>query len=912
MLLHALAGKDARAPGNGQSYHFMNRTIRQLTRLLFLTSLLVSGLPVNAQTSAAAADYLNPRLPVKQRVDDLVSRMTLEEKVGQMMNKAPAIERLGVPAYDWWNEALHGVAYAGHATVFPQAIGLGATWNEELVKSVAAAISDEARAKYNDAVRRDFRRRFYGLTFWSPNINIFRDPRWGRGQETYGEDPYLTSRLGVAFVRGMQGDDPKYLKTIATPKHYAVHSGPESLRHTFDARPPERDLEDTYLPAFRAAVVEGKAGSVMCAYNRLNGEPACASPRLLQELLRERWGFSGYVVSDCDAVADIYKKHNFRKTEEEGVAVAVKTGTDLTCGYEYRALPAAIKQGLITEAEIDTAVKRLFEARFRLGMFDPPEMNPYARIPVEVNDSAANRELAARAARESIVLLKNERNTLPLKKDLKSIAVIGPNADSLEVLLGNYHGIPSKWTTALEGIRRKVSPQTRVTYALGTTLTGEAILPVPASSLFRDREKTSRGLKAEYFDNKDLQGTPVATRVDEQLNFEWFTNAPVPEVNTDNFSARWTGYFVPPASGTYEFGARADDGVRVFLDDRLLVEHWQDGRLTTVTKPVELEAGRAYKLRVEYYERWAAATARLVWGPPGLKASLREEALKAAREADVVVMALGLSPSLEGEEMDVKVEGFSGGDRTRLDLPAAQDELLKAVAATGKPVVLALTNGGALAVNWAQGNVPAIVEAWYPGEEGGAALADVLFGDYNPAGRLPVTFYKSVEQLPPFDDYGMDGKTYRYFKGDPLYPFGHGLSYTTFKYGDLKLGSKSYAAGQNVELSVEVQNTGARAGDEVVQLYVTDAEASSPVPIRMLKGVRRIHLKPGERRRVSFTLTPRDLSLVDGRGRRLLEPGEFRVSVGGKQPGFTGSADAATTGVVSGSFTVTGKVVETQ
>src|SRR5215216_6306709 len=466
---------------------------------LCLCATLQLHLPARAQQSppAARADYLNPALPLERRVNDLVGRMTLEEKVSQMMNKSAAVERLGVPFYDWWNEALHGVAYAGHATVFPQAIGLGATWDEDLIKSVAGAISDEARAKYNDAVRRDFRKRFYGLTFWSPNINIFRDPRWGRGQETYGEDPYLTSRLGVAFVKGMQGDDLRYLKTVATPKHYAVHSGPESERHTFDARPPERDLEDTYLPAFRAAVVEGRAGSVMCAYNRLNGEPLCASPRMLKEVLSEGWGFGGYVVSDCDAVADIYNKHNFKKTQEEGVAVAVKTGTDLTCGYEYRALPAAARQGLITEAEIDTAVKRLFEARFRLGMFDPPASVPYARIPLEANDSPANRELAARAARESIVLLKNDNNTLPLKKDLKSIAVIGPNADSLEVLLGNYNGIPSKWTAPLEGIRRKVSAATRVLDALGTTLTGDPVLPVPASAFYTDASKTTPGLKAE-------------------------------------------------------------------------------------------------------------------------------------------------------------------------------------------------------------------------------------------------------------------------------------------------------------------------------------------------------------------------------------------------------------------------------
>jgi beta-glucosidase len=891
----------------------MKRTTRQLVISVCLFSIFLSGVPARAQVPAkndATPDYLNTRLPISRRVEDLVSRMTLEEKVAQMMNKAAGIERLGVPAYDWWNEALHGVAYAGNATVFPQAIGLGATWDEELIRAVATAISDEARAKYNDAVRRDFRKRFYGLTFWSPNINIFRDPRWGRGQETYGEDPYLTSRLGVAFVRGMQGDDPKYLKTIATPKHYAVHSGPESQRHTFDARPPERDLEDTYLPAFRAAIVEGKAGSVMCAYNRLNGEPLCASPRMLKEILRGAWGFSGYVVSDCDAVADIYQKHNFRKSQEEGVAVAVKTGTDLTCGYEYRALPAAVKQGLITEAEIDTAVKRLFEARFRLGMFDPPESVPYARIPLEVNDSPANRELAARAARESIVLLKNENGTLPLRKDLKTIAVIGPNADSLEVLLGNYNGIPSRWVTPLEGIRSKVSPGTRVLDALGTTLTGDPVLPVPPSAFYTTAGKGEHGLKAEYFDNKDLQGSPVATRTDAQINFDWYTNAPVPQLPTDKFSARWTGYFVPPTSGTYQLGARADDAVRVFLDDRALVDNWHDGSAKTFTKAVELEGGRAYKIRVEYYDNYANATAKLVWGPPNLNESLREEALRRARESDVVVMALGLAPSLEGEEMDVKVKGFSGGDRTDLEMPEAQAELLKSVVATGKPVVLVLINGSALAVNWAQANVAAIVEAWYPGEEGGTALADVLFGDYNPAGRLPVTFYKSAEQLPPFADYRMEGKTYRYFRGEPLYPFGYGLSYTRFKYDNLKLDSKRYTATQSVQLSVDVRNVGAREGDEVVQLYVSDEAATSPVPVRSLKGVRRVHLKPGERRRVTFTLTPRDLTMVDERGRRLLEPGEFRVSIGGKQPGFDGNADAATTGVVTGMFIVTGKTVE--
>jgi beta-glucosidase len=890
----------------------VKRATRSVMALSCLWSFLLLGLSGSAQRSQPATaqpDYLNPRLPVERRVNDLVSRMTLEEKVSQMLNKSVAIERLGIPAYDWWNEALHGVAYSGNATVFPQAIGLAASWNPDLIYNVATAVSDEARAKYNDALKRDVRKRFYGLSFWSPNINIFRDPRWGRGQETYGEDPFLTSRLGVAFVKGMQGNDPRYLKTVATPKHYAVHSGPESLRHVFDAKTLERDMRETYLPAFRATVMEGKAGSIMCAYNSVNGEPVCANRHMLQEILRGEWGFSGYVVSDCDAVADIYKNHKFTRTEEEGVAIAVKAGTDLTCGGEYKALIPAVRQGLISEAEIDRAVKRLFEARFRLGMFDPPEMVPYSRIPFAVNDSAQNRALALKAAQESIVLLKNEKNILPLRPDLKSIAVIGPNADYVEALVGNYNGVPSKWTTPLDGIRQKVSAGTKVTYALGTNLTGEALVNVPSSTLFT--AEGGRGLKAEYFNNKDLQGEPVATRVDEQLNFNWFTNAPLPQMPTDNFSARWTGFFVPPSSGTYQLGARADDGIRIYLDDKLVVEDWRDRGAKTVTKPVELEAGRKYRLRVEYYDRYHIGEVHLVWAPPRLAESLREEALRNAREADVVVMALGLSPSLEGEEMDVKTEGFSGGDRTSLDLPKAQEDLLKAVQVTGKPVVLVLLSGSNLAVNWANDNVPAIVQAWYPGEEGGAALADVLFGDYNPAGRLPVTFYKSVAQLPPFNDYNMEGKTYRYFKGEPLYPFGYGLSYTRFKYDKLKLGSKRVKPTENVQVSVEVQNVGERAGDEVVQLYLTDVAASAPVPIRSLRGVQRISLKPGERRRVSFTLAPRDLSLIDNRGKRVVEPGEFSISVGGKQPGFKGYADAASTGVVSGSFTVTGKTTET-
>ena len=855
------------------------------------------------------AAYLNPKLPREQRVNDLISRMTLEEKVSQMMNASPTIPRLGIPQYDWWNEALHGVAFSGVATVFPQAIGLGATFDPQLVNRVATVISDEARAKYHEAQRQRNYNRFYGLTFWSPNINIFRDPRWGRGQETYGEDPYLTSRLGVAFVNGLQGDDPNFLKVVATPKHYAVHSGPEPERHRFDAAATERDQRETYLPAFRATVMEARAASVMCAYNRTNGEPCCANTKLLGDTLRGDWGFNGYVVSDCGAIDDIYKRHNFLKTAEEASALAVKRGTDLECGDSYKALVNAVKQGLISEAEIDRAVKRLFDARFRLGMFDPPEMVPYSKIPFSANDSPEHRQLALDAARKSIVLLKNENNTLPLRKNLKSIAVIGPNADEIQVLLGNYNGQPSRATTPLAGIRQRVSSQTKVLYALGTTLTEVSVVPVPASAL-RGPEGES-GLKAEYFSNRELKGAPVLTRVDREVDFDWGMMNPVPGVPVDDFSARWIGKLVPPTTGKYRFGAIADDGVRVYLDGKLIAEDWTEHAPATVTGEVTLEAGKSYDIKMEYYESKIGAVAKLVWQPPVVKIEAPyAEAIRVAKEVDTVVLVLGLSPRLEGEEMNVSEPGFLGGDRTDIKLPARQQGLLEAVAATGKPVVLVLLSGSALAVNWANERIPAIVQAWYPGEEGGTAIADVLFGDYNPAGRLPVTFYKSVDQLPAFDNYQMDGRTYRFFKGEPLYPFGHGLSYTRFKYSGLTVSSPRVAPGEKVLVSAEVENSGTREGDEVVQLYVTDNDATVRVPIRSLAGVERVHLKPGERRVIKFTIDPRQLALITNDGRTVVEPGDFTITIGGKQPGFSGTADAGTTSFIEGRFSVTGPATE--
>ena len=854
--------------------------------------------------------YKDPSLPIEKRVDDLVARMTLEEKVSQMMNAAPAIERLDIPEYEWWNEGLHGVARAGYATVFPQAIGLAATWDTNLMAQVAEVISTEARAKHNEFVRNNERGRYKGLTFWSPNINIFRDPRWGRGQETYGEDPYLTSILGVEFVKGLQGNDPKYLKVVATPKHYAVHSGPEPERHSFDAKVYERDLRETYLPAFRASVVEAQAASVMCAYNRTNTEPCCANDRLMMDILRKEWGFNGYVVSDCGAISDIWKGHQFAKSEAAASALAVKVGTDLACGREYSSLIQAVKEGLISEAEIDVSLKRLMTARFRLGMFDPPEMVAYARIPFSENDSPAHRALSLKAARESIVLLKNENNALPLKKDVNTIAVIGPNADAPEVLVGNYSGRPSKSFTPLAGIRNAVSPNTRVLYALGSTLSGEAVIPVPASFLTLGGKGTPAGFKGEYFNNQELQGQPADVRTDQQVNFDWGRYKPAPHVGENNFSVRWTGKLTPAESGTYRLGATADDGVRLYLDGQILIDAWKSNPTKTVTKEVTLEGGRAYDVRMEYYQYNREAIAKFVWSYPNFAERQINEAVSATKQSDVTVVVLGLSAALEGEEMTVSTEGFRGGDRTDIALPKGQEALLKAVSETGKPVVLVLLNGSALAVNWANDNVAAIVDAWYPGEEGGTALADVLFGDYNPGGRLPVTFYKSVDQLPPFTDYNMQGRTYRYFRGDPLYPFGFGLSYTNFRYDNLKLSANRINAGAGLTITAEVQNAGSHAGDEVVQLYVTDVAASVPVPIRSLAGVKRVFLKPGERQKISFALTREQMSIIADSGKRVVAPGEFLISVGGKQPGFKGRADALTTNVVTARFAVTGKAIE--
>ena len=881
-------------------------------RLLSCSLILLAGLalvlPLPAQ-EAAQPVYLNPKLPLEQRVDDLIGRMTLEEKVAQMRDHAIAIPRLGVPKYDWWNEGLHGVAFSGYATNFPQVIGMAATWDADLVHKMGETISTEARAKYNEAMSHDQHEAFFGLTFWAPNINIFRDPRWGRGQETYGEDPFLTSRMGVAFVSGMQGSDPRYFRVVSTPKHYAVHSGPELLRHGFNVNVSPHDLEDTYLPAFRATVTEAHAQSVMCAYNAIDGAPACASTMLLGEHLRDAWKFDGYVVSDCGAVADVYSGHHYSVDMPHAAAAALKAGTDLECGYKtWQAFPSlidAVRQGLIKEADLDNALRRLFRARFKLGMFDPPSSYAYGRIPASEVNSPEHRQQSLHAARESMVLLKNQGQTLPLKAGIARIAVVGPTAEFVQSLQGNYNGPPPSPVYPLNGIEKRFA-SAKVAYAQGSTLVEGFAMPIEHTAL-HPASGSGNGLTGEYFSTQDLSGTPALSRIDRNVNFNWDKVVPVNGLQRNNYSVRWSGSFTPPAPGEYKLGVRVNycyscenqESFRLYLDGKLLVE--SSGKTTgergaVIEAPVTFSDAQPHPIRLEYFHTTGTAGINLTWQAPA--AVLRDQAVEAARESDVTIAFVGLSPELEGEEMPVKLAGFSGGDRTSIDLPAAQEELLKALATTGKPLVVVLQNGSALAVNWAQQNANAILEAWYPGEEGGTAIADTLAGDNNPGGRLPLTFYSSLSQIPPFEDYSMRGRTYRYFTGKPLYGFGFGLSYTSFAYKNLKIAPSQVKAGNPVKVQADVRNTGAVAGDEVVELYLTQPPGVE-IPLRVLAGFKRVHLAPGQSAHVSLTIDPLSLGQVDQKGNRVLVPGEYSVSLGGAQP-----QDAAW--VLTGKFNVTG------
>ena len=852
-----------------------------------------------ATCSAAACPYLNSALTPESRAKDLVSRMTLEEKVSQMQDIAPGIPRLGIPAYNWWNEALHGVARNGFATNFPQSIGIAATWDTALMQRIANVIAVEGRAKYNEAIRNDDHSRFAGLTFWSPNINIDRDPRWGRGMETFGEDPFLTASLGVEFVKGLQGDNPKYLELVSTPKHYAVHSGPEPLRHGFDVEVSEHDLEDTYLPAFRATIVEGHADSIMCAYNAIDGAPACANTILMQKHLRDDWGFKGYTVSDCDAVGDIASGHHFAASPEEAAAQAVKAGTDLDCGSTYKNLTKAVDEHLLAEADIDAAVVRLFTARMRLGMFDPPASVPFNTIPFSEVNSPAHRQLALQAARESIVLLKNRNNTLPLKPSIRKIAVVGPTADLLESIEGNYNGTAPDPVSPLNGLRKKFGAG-NVIYAPGSTLADGAPAPIPSAYLRTDASLKTAGLKGEYFENSEFTGAPKMVRPDAEINFDWNRIAPVADFPSKTFSVRWTGELLPPAPGDYVLSLRGTrpftamvpvggttatqpaaagmpDRVRLYVDGKLVM----DSHSNPAEGRVSFSDTNPHAIRVEYAHLPNDRNVDLVWEPPAN--SLLSQAIDAAKNSDAIVAFVGLSPNLEGEEMNVHVEGFDGGDRTRIELPPAQEHLLEALGETGKPLIVVLTSGCALAVQWANEHAGAVLEAWYPGEEGGDAIAETLTGKNNPAGRLPVTFYASTDDLPAFTDYSMKHRTYRYFHGKVLYPFGYGLSYSQFSYRAPRINAKEIKAGDSVVVTTVVRNSGARDGDEVAELYIKPAKTAASPNVE-LEGFKRIHLRAGEMRRVEFALSPRQLSEVDEKGNRAVLPGEYAIYISGGQP----------------------------
>lgn len=877
---------------------FMSMTRIYIQALYALILIILAG------CKSQVEPWLNTSLSFEERTNALVDQLTLQEKVDLMRYDSPAIERLGIPEYNWWNECLHGVARSGYATVFPQAIGMAAMWDSDAMFAIADAISDEARAKHHDYASRGKRGIYQGLTFWSPNINIFRDPRWGRGMETYGEDPFLTGELAVPFIKGLQGNHDRYFKLVATVKHFVAHSGPEWNRHSFDVWPSERDMAETYLPHFKKTIKEGKAYSVMCAYQRFRGIPCCGS-KYIENLLRNDWGFNGYIVSDCWAVRDFYEedKHHVVSTVEEASAMAVQAGTDLNCGDSYPALTKAVELGLISEAELDVSVKRLILARMKLGLFDPDKKVKYAQIPIDVLDSPKHRQLAEEAAKKSIVLLKNSNNLLPFSKEVKSVAVIGPNANKVDILLGNYNGFPTNPITPYQGIKQKL-PNAEVKYAQGCELVEgfpyfEAI---PNEFLFTDSTLSTSGLSANYYPNISFEGNPSLTRVDANVDFIWGNTPPAEGFAYDQFSATWEGFLVPPSSGTYFLGAEGFSGFVLHVDGQELAQRKNDHRPVIEYEELNLVGGRPYRIRIEYFQNNTEyATMRLLWSTP--KPNLMTEAINLAKTSDLVVLCMGLSPMLEGEEMKVRAEGFSGGDRVDIKLPNSQHALIKEIHKLQKPTVLVLLNGSALAINWEAENLDAIMEAWYPGQAGGKAIADVIFGDYNPSGRLPITFYRSVDDLPSFEEYSMSGRTYRYFKGEPLYEFGFGLSYTTFSYSNLRL-PQSVISGEIITVSVDVKNTGSMDGDEVVQLYVSLPDARYPVPIRSLQGFKRVNLAAGETKTVEFMLTPSQFACLNNDMVVLVSAGRVLVSVGGKQPD---AKSLATQAVVQGIVKVTGE-----
>lgn len=850
--------------------------------LKFTCILILSISCINSK--AQTYQFRDYRLPFEQRVNDLVGRLTLEEKVLQMLNSAPAIERLGIPAYDWWNETLHGVARTPFkVTVYPQAIAMAATFDKNSLFKMADFSALEGRAIYNKAVAEGrTNERYLGLTYWTPNINIFRDPRWGRGQETYGEDPYLTAMLGDAFVKGLQGDDPKYLKAAACAKHYAVHSGPEPLRHVFNVDVSPYDLWDTYLPAFEKLVVDSKVAGVMCAYNAFRTQPCCGSDLLMVDILRNKWNFKGYVTSDCWAIDDFYKNHKTHPDAAAAAADAVFHGTDIDCGTEaYRALVKAVKDGQITEKQIDISVKRLFMIRFRLGMFDPAAMVKYAQTPASVLESMPHKDHALKMAQQSMVLLRNENNTLPLSKSLKKIVVLGPNADNAISVLGNYNGIPSTITTVLKGIKDKVAPTTEIVYEHAINFTNDTLLNY---SDFRKQYayEDKQGFKAEYYNNKELNGIPQLVRTEPDVDKMWQEGEIIDaNIKANNFSARYTTNFTATETGTITFELEADDGYRFILNGETVIDAWSKNRWGAKTCKLQTVKDSTYKLVVEYWQGDGKGNVKLSAG--NYQRTDFKQLINRHQDADVFIFVGGISPQLEGEEMKVDYPGFNGGDRTSIMLPTVQTNLMKALKSTGKPVVFVMMTGSAIAIPWESEQIPAILNAWYGGQSAGTAAADIIFGDYNPAGRLPITFYKSDQDLTPFNDYSMDNRTYRYFKGKPLYGFGYGLSYTTFNYSQISL-PKTILKGKPVTVSVRITNTGKMEGEEVAQLYILNQNKSIKMAQKSLKGFQRISLKAGESKVIRFTLSPKDLSYIDTNGNSKQRGGKIELGIGGSQP----------------------------
>ncbi|RZJ75721.1 MAG: glycosyl hydrolase [Flavobacterium sp.] len=858
----------------------------RLTKFLKISSLavLLTGI-----TSVKAQQYIfeNYNLPFEERVDDLVSRLTLEEKVLQMLNSAPAIPRLKIPAYDWWNETLHGVARTPFkVTVYPQAIAMAATFDPVALAKMADYSALEGRAIYNKALALGrTNERYLGLTYWTPNINIFRDPRWGRGQETYGEDPFLTATLGDAFVRGLQGDDPKYLKAAACAKHYAVHSGPEPSRHVFNAEVSTFDLWDTYLPAFEKLVTKSNVAGVMCAYNAFQGQPCCGSDLLMTDILRKKWKFTGYVTSDCWAIDDFFKNHKTHKDAASAAADAVFHGTDLDCGTDaYKALLTAVKNGIITEKDIDVSVKRLFMIRFRLGMFDPASMVKYANTPITVLENDDHKAHALKMARASMVLLRNENHTLPLRKNLKKLVVIGPNADNEIAVLGNYNGIPSKITTVLAGIKDKVGSQTQVAYEKALSFANDTIL----NYLDIDKQFSSQGkpgFKAVYYKGTDLKGEPVLTQTEKTLNHNWQEGQQIDGgLTANNFSARYITDFKAAKSENVTFELEGDDGYRLMVNGKKVLDAWSKNRWGAKTYQLAAIKDSTYQIAVEYWQGEGSAKIRFSAGT--FQRTDFDALVKRHRDADAFVFVGGISPQLEGEEMKVDVPGFNGGDRTSIMLPEAQTRAMKALKSSGKPVVFVMMTGSAIAMPWEAENIPAIVNAWYGGQSAGTAVAELLFGDFSPSGRLPVTFYKGDQDLVDFNNYNMENRTYRYFKGKPLFGFGYGLSYSSFLYQNFN-APKKLKSGEGINLSVKLTNTGKMQSDEVAQLYVMHGDSTIKSARKALKGFQRVSLAPGESKTLNFELSADDLSYINEMGDKKALKGTIKLAIGGSQPDET-------------------------